>query len=165
MGDVISIIRINDVGYSMKFIDHLFILYNYSVHGREISAKLALSIKCMTKVFLIGYMAVGKTTIGKRLANALEIPFVDLDSEIVQRESRSINDIFEQAGEPYFRKLESEILSEFCQNGQDMILSTGGGAPIYGSNLERMLESGTVVWLDMDLEMIKNRLLLSNKRP
>ncbi|MEM9051111.1 MAG: shikimate kinase [Bacteroidota bacterium] len=119
----------------------------------------------MTKVFLIGYMAVGKTTIGKRLANALEIPFVDLDSEIVQRESRSINEIFEQEGEAYFRKQESEILNECCQNGQDLILSTGGGAPIYGSNLDRMLESGTVVWLDMDLEMIVNRLLQSNKRP
>ncbi|MCH2213745.1 MAG: shikimate kinase [Flavobacteriales bacterium] len=119
----------------------------------------------MTKVFLIGFMAVGKTTIGKRLANSLGISFVDLDSEIVQRESRSINEIFEQEGESYFRKLESEILSEFCQGGQEMILSTGGGAPIHANNLERMLASGTVVWLDMDREMILNRLLQSTKRP
>ena len=99
------------------------------------------------------------------MANALEIPFVDLDSEIVHRESRSINEIFEREGEAYFRKLESDVLNDFCQDGQDMILSTGGGAPVHGSNIDRMLESGTVVWLDMDREMIINRLLQSDKRP
>jgi len=110
-------------------------------------------------------MAVGKSTVGRRLANALAIPFIDLDYEIVQRELCSINDIFEQKGEAYFRKLESEILAEFSEKVENFVLSTGGGAPIHFDNLERMLRAGKVVWLDMDLEMIVDRLLQSNKRP
>jgi shikimate kinase len=119
----------------------------------------------MKKVFLVGYMGVGKTGLGKRLANALSIPSYDLDEEIVKKEGKSIKELFENGGERRFRELESRMLKDFCHQKKSFVLSTGGGTAASQGNMEAMKDAGTVVWLDIPVEMILNRLSKSEDRP
>jgi shikimate kinase len=86
------------------------------------------------KIILIGYMASGKTTIGKILSESLELPFYDLDSIIEQELKTTINEIFEQKGELFFRKKEREILEAFLNNTDSYVLALGGGTPCYYDN-------------------------------
>ena len=119
----------------------------------------------MKKVFLIGYMGVGKTSLGKRLANALDLPFFDLDKEIVLTESRPIKDIFSKMGELHFREVETRILKDFCNRKKSFVLSTGGGAAVSAGNVNAMKDSGIVVWLDMPVDKILSRLAQGEERP
>lgn len=119
----------------------------------------------MKKVFLIGYMGVGKTTLGKRLANALGLPNFDLDKEIVKMESQSVNELFANGGELHFRELESRLLKDFCNRKESFVLSTGGGTAASPGNMDVMKTAGTVVWLDMPVEVILSRLGRSAERP
>ncbi|MBP6127230.1 shikimate kinase [Flavobacterium sp.] len=86
------------------------------------------------KIILIGYMASGKTTIGKILSESLELPFYDLDSIIEQELKTTINEIFEQKGELFFRKKEREVLEVFLNNTNNYVLALGGGTPCYYDN-------------------------------
>jgi len=117
------------------------------------------------KVFLIGYMGVGKTTIGKRLANLLNLPFYDLDVEIEKDQNLDIPTIYEREGEAFFRDREAHVLARLCSLSETFVLSTGGGTPTRRENLEHMQSSGVVVWLDMPLGMILQRLMQSDERP
>ncbi len=108
-------------------------------------------------VFLIGYMASGKTAIGKELATEMNMSFADTDQLLTERLGKSINFIFEEKGEEYFRKQESRILEE-CVSGHGYVISTGGGMPASESNLELMLNSGFVVYLKLPVEELINRL-------
>jgi shikimate kinase len=118
------------------------------------------------KVFLIGYMGVGKSTIGKRLASALGIPFVDLDKEIEKTEGNSIAEIFAEKGEAYFRKKETKALTEMVQSALNAVISTGGGTPCHAENMDVMLNSGVVVWLQLPSHVIAQRLVKSqSERP
>jgi len=119
----------------------------------------------MKKVFLVGYMGVGKTTLGKRIANAMSLPSYDLDEEIVKSESKSIKELFENGGEHHFRELESRVLKDFCDQKKSFVLSTGGGTAASQGNMEAMKEAGTVVWLDIPVDMILSRLSKSEDRP
>lgn len=119
----------------------------------------------MKKVFLVGYMGVGKTTLGKRLGNAIGIPFFDLDEEIVKMESQSINELFAEGGELHFRELESRMLKDFCSRKDAFVLSTGGGTAASAGNMDSMKDAGIVVWLDMPVEVILSRLGQSADRP
>ena len=87
------------------------------------------------KIVLIGYMASGKSTIGKILAKELNLSFIDLDHYISDREQMSIPEIFNQKGEIYFRKIETKCLLEVLEKEQEFILSLGGGTPCYGNNM------------------------------
>ena len=78
------------------------------------------------KIILIGFMGVGKTVIGKKLAKKLNIRWVDIDEEIEKREQKSIENIFEVYGEGYFRILENNLLKELV-NQDNIVISTGGG--------------------------------------
>ena len=80
------------------------------------------------KIFLIGYMGCGKSSLGRRLAKRAGMRFVDMDSEIEQREGASISDIFSFEGEDYFRRKERELIESLAGEGDDMVISTGGGA-------------------------------------
>ena len=93
------------------------------------------------KIVLIGYMASGKSTIGKILAKKLNFPFIDLDDYISEAEHMSIPEIFSQKGEIYFRKIETKYLLEVLAKKGDFILSLGGGTPCYGNNMEIILNS------------------------
>lgn len=116
-------------------------------------------------VFLIGFMGSGKTTWGKKLANALQVPFVDLDHEIVEHIGMSIPEYFALHGEEKFREIEREILH--AQKNKSGIISTGGGTPCYFENMDWLLENGTVLYLKHSPKSLWNRLSQSdiNKRP
>ncbi|WP_353076854.1 shikimate kinase [Flavobacterium sp.] len=86
------------------------------------------------KIILIGYMASGKTTIGKILSESLQLPFYDLDFIIEQELKTTINEIFEQKGELFFRKKEREVLEAFLNNKDNYVLALGGGTPCYYDN-------------------------------
>lgn len=119
------------------------------------------------KIILIGYMGAGKTAIGTHLAAKLQLPFIDLDLEINRSEKREIPLIFEQSGEIYFRKKETEVLIDFLDSGpQAYILSVGGGTPCYGRNLELMKTSpGTsLVYLRSSLQTLTQRLFVERQQ-
>lgn len=86
-------------------------------------------------------MGSGKTTLGRLLSKQLKIKFLDLDDNIEKGESRSIANIFEDKGEIYFRKKESEYLNQILETKDSFILSTGGGTPCYGSNMTDILKA------------------------
>lgn len=90
------------------------------------------------KILLIGMPGCGKTSLGKRAAKSLDFSFVDLDEEIEKSQNKSINDIFTENGEEYFRRLETEKLKEFCSvpQNKDIIISTGGGVVKNNINIE-----------------------------
>lgn len=90
----------------------------------------------MKKIILLGYMGCGKSTIAKLLANKLNLPYLDLDEIIEKRTNSSVNKLFSEKGELYFRKLEHEIFSELMKNPDRFVLSLGGGTPCYANNHE-----------------------------
>lgn len=110
------------------------------------------------KLFLIGYMGCGKSTLGKRLAKRANFEFVDMDSLIEQREGAPVADIFHYAGEEYFRKTERAIIEEFDDAEGDYVISTGGGVPAWGDNMERMNVIGSTVYLRRTAQQIASRL-------
>ena len=109
------------------------------------------------KVFLIGFMGSGKTTIGKKLANYLKYEFIDLDKLIESKAGMSIVNYFEIHGEPLFRELERDTLqkTEFPEN---VIIATGGGAPCFGDNMEWMNNNGLVAYLSLSPKALASRL-------
>ena len=114
------------------------------------------------KIILIGYMGSGKTGLGKLLSEKMNLPFLDLDTEISNSEGRSIPEIFSGSGEIYFRKKEAEILQQTLKSGEDnFILSVGGGTPCYGKNLQLMKDApgAALVYLKTSLPELTQRLL------
>lgn len=109
------------------------------------------------KVFLIGYMGAGKTTLGKALAGKLKVPFIDMDAVLEQREGKSISRLFEELGEDGFRKKERNALqaSVFPEN---FVMATGGGAPCFYDNMDWMNREGLTVYLRAQPEEIARRL-------
>jgi len=95
-------------------------------------------------IVLIGYMASGKSTIGRILANKLDYDFIDLDNYIEKKEGQSIVDIFKTKGEIYFRKKEALHLSKIIAVENNFILSLGGGTPCYGNNMNILLDNTNV---------------------
>jgi shikimate kinase len=93
------------------------------------------------KIILLGYMASGKTTIGKEVSNSLSMNFIDLDAYISQQEKRSISDIFKFKGEIYFRRIENIYLKELLNSKDNFLLSLGGGTPCYSNNMELIQNS------------------------
>lgn len=120
------------------------------------------------KIILSGYMGSGKTAVGNELSKKSGLPFLDLDEEISRREGREIPEIFENSGEIYFRRKESEVLEELLESQEDYVLSLGGGTPCYGKNLQ-LLQNHTevkMVYLKTGLEELTNRLFAErNQRP
>jgi len=109
-------------------------------------------------------MGSGKTATGRVLADLLDDAFVDLDAEIQAREGRSISEIFEGSGEPYFRNLESSVLEHFSkQHGQ--VIATGGGIVLREENVRRMKKTGKVVLLKASAESLWQRVQYSKDRP
>ena len=113
------------------------------------------------KIILLGYMGSGKSTIGKALANELNLSFVDLDHAIEKQIGMSIRDYFEASGELKFRRLENEVLKKILNENNDMILSTGGGTPCYGNNLDlmKMIFNAKVFYLKATIKTLTERLV------
>lgn len=100
----------------------------------------------------------GKSTIGKQLARELHYRFTDTDKLIVRQEGRSINDIFAQSGEDYFRRVESEVLHSI-RPGSSMVIATGGGVPCFFKNMDYIKATGISVFFDVAPEIILQRML------
>ena len=117
------------------------------------------------RIILIGFMGVGKTSVGKKLAKKLNFDFIDTDYEIERLTSKTIPEIFEQYGEIYFRKLESSILEKYVKNG-GVVISTGGGIITTKENYNILKCEEKVIFLDASVETIINHLSNEiNKRP
>ena len=110
------------------------------------------------RIYLIGFMGVGKTHWGKQIGRKLNIPFFDLDEVIEQDAGKSINQIFEQEGEEQFRIKEKEILYLLSESHESMVLSCGGGAPCYFNNIDYMNEKGITIWIDTPSDILLGRL-------
>ncbi len=108
-------------------------------------------------VSIIGFMASGKSTIGKALADRLSYKFVDTDELIEKKEGRSIKNMFETGGEGYFRDAESRMVEEVCAM-EGLVVSTGGGAILRSRNVDVLRKSSTVVWLRANRETILENL-------
>lgn len=115
-------------------------------------------------VFISGFMASGKTTLGRTLAQKLDIPFQDLDAVIEKREGCSINKIFNTEGENYFRQKEREYLQERLRNGSG-VLSLGGGALQDQQLTDHVKNNGILIFVDTPLETIVERVRNSTERP
>ena len=103
----------------------------------------------MKNIVLIGMMGCGKSTIGSLLSETLSRRLVDTDALIVEREGRSINEMFANHGEQYFRDRELEVSRELGQE-QDLIIACGGGLPLQCACTEALKQNGTIVWLRRD---------------
>jgi shikimate kinase len=115
-------------------------------------------------VFLVGPMGSGKTAVGRRLAVALSLPFVDTDAEIEARTGVDIPLIFEKEGEARFRERETEVIDELTRTGP-CVLATGGGAILAPANRERLRERGIVVYLRTSVAMQASRVRSGRNRP
>jgi shikimate kinase len=114
-------------------------------------------------VYLIGMMGVGKTTVGRLLAQELGYGFVDTDDVIVKAAGKSINEIFDQDGEGVFRQLESDVLGQVCAFTK-LTIATGGGIIQRQENWS-YLHHGLIVWLDVPVEILLQRLAEDTTRP
>ncbi len=109
-------------------------------------------------IFLVGYMACGKSTIGRKLKARLQLPLYDTDKEIVAREDMSVAELFDTHGEGHFRKLESAMIKELIDSNVSAIISTGGGAPMWGDNMSMMNAAGVTIYLRRSAENICSRI-------
>ena len=117
-----------------------------------------------SSIFLIGMMGAGKSTVGRHLAKALNYKFFDTDQLIEKQENRTIETIFKESGESYFRNIESDIINYF--NKKKCVYSTGGGLPIYNKNIDKLKDIGQVIYLKTSkVELLNNRIKNNSSRP
>ncbi|MFC1621531.1 shikimate kinase, partial [Candidatus Omnitrophota bacterium] len=110
----------------------------------------------MKNIVLVGFMGTGKTVVAKLLAQKLKREFLELDAIIEEREDMSIKDIFEKKGEPYFRKIEKEVVKEASQK-QDIVISAGGGAIIDEENFKALKPNSIIICLQASPDTIMQR--------
>lgn len=116
------------------------------------------------KVYLVGFMAAGKTTVGRALAHRLGWRVEDIDALIEQRERMTVADIFARQGEPYFRGVEREML-RLLQPMRHVVVATGGGTFVDAENRTFMNLDGATVWLDVPLTELVARIPVDGRRP
>ncbi|MCG6883192.1 MAG: shikimate kinase [Silicimonas sp.] len=123
-----------------------------------------MPFKLRKTVVMVGMMGAGKTAIGQALAKRLHVPFLDSDAEIAKAANRTIAEIFERDGEPFFRDRESEVIARLL-DGAPCILSTGGGAFLREENRRMISEKGASLWLRAELELLWQRVKHKTTRP
>lgn len=114
------------------------------------------------QVLLVGFMGVGKTTIGKILAKELAVPFIDMDREIVNRIGMPIKDYFELKGESAFREVETDLLAEL--RSFEGVISTGGGIATREENIELLKDYPTVIYLHANFSVVNYRINKNKRR-
>lgn len=115
------------------------------------------------RVFLIGFMASGKSTVGKKLANKIGLPFIDLDNYIEEKFNTTIRVLMNDKGQDVFREIERDTLKSVIEENKSAVISTGGGTPCYFDNMERMKSSGETIYIELDIPTLVDRLMHSKK--
>ena len=121
-------------------------------------------INANAPIFLVGFMAAGKTTVGRALADYLAFDFIDLDEYIEKQAGKSVRDIFAEMGEAHFRQLEQQAIIE-SRNWQRTVVALGGGAYIDEDNRALLRDIGKTIWLDCSLEVCLVRIAQDGSRP
>jgi shikimate kinase len=123
-----------------------------------------MSAPATDKIYLVGFMGSGKTTVARALGRRLGWRVIDLDEEIERREGRTVSQVFAEHGESYFRKVEREVLLAFLP-ARHAIVATGGGTFIQPANRADILADGVTVWLDAAFSHIVDRVPSDGRRP
>jgi shikimate kinase len=127
-----------------------------------------LRLKRTPGVYVVGFMAAGKSTVGRHLAHRLGWSFFDIDEEIEAAEKVPITRIFAERGEPEFRRIEAAILRQhvgWIERGRPAVLALGGGAFVEQPNRELLRANGISVWLDCPFEVVQQRVAQASHRP
>jgi len=124
----------------------------------------SLAARIDRPLVLVGMMGVGKSTIVRKLAQMLDLPFADADEEIEEAAQMSVGEIFERFGEDYFRDGERRVIARLLDGGPS-VLATGGGAFVQPATRALILERGIAVWLDSDVATLVDRVSRRDTRP
>ena len=117
------------------------------------------------RIYLIGYMGCGKSTLGKKLAKYAGLQFIDMDHFIEKRNCKTVPQIFAEEGEAEFRKKERKALEELSAFS-DVVIATGGGAPCFFDNIDLMNRTGKTIYMNIDPKILADRLIKSKtERP
>jgi shikimate kinase len=133
-------------------------------HSLSDSAIKGLAARIDRPVVLVGMMGVGKSTVGRKLAQLLDVPFADADDEIEEAAQMTVAEIFERFGEAYFRDGERRVIARLLESGPS-VLATGGGAFVQPDTQALILERGIAVWLDSDVATLVDRVSRRDTRP
>lgn len=118
----------------------------------------------MSSIVLVGFMGAGKTAVGNMLARRLGKSFIDVDLLIEEKSGLTINEVFDRHGEPYFRRIESEMIADISKS-DDLIVAAGGGAVVDDSNLANLQKMGHLIYLSARPEVIHERTKHKHHRP
>ena len=132
--------------------------------GQSIDARRAAAALGGRSVILVGMMGAGKTSVGKRLAAKLGLPFADADAEIEAGAQLTVSEIFERFGEPYFREGERKVIARLL-NGGPLVLATGGGAFMNAATRDNIARHGLSIWLRPSFEVLLARVRKKSNRP
>ena len=114
-------------------------------------------------IFIVGYMGAGKSTGGRRLAQAMNLPFMDTDAAIVEDTGMDIPALFDALGEAGFRAAERRVIERVVRGGKRLVVATGGGTPCHGDNMAFMRQHGKVVYFKVGLDALLARLQARRK--
>src|SRR3990170_5827058 len=135
-----------------------------AIHTTSVTPERLLAALGSRSIVLVGMMGAGKSSIGRRLATRLGIPFVDADAEIEKAAGMSIPDIFATHGEPDFRAGEARVIARLLESGPQ-VLATGGGAFMNPDTRAAIGAKGVSVWLNADFETLMRRIKRRQDRP
>lgn len=119
----------------------------------------------MNHIVVIGFMGSGKTRVGKKIAEDLDLEFLDVDKEIAKNMKMSVSDIMDKFGEPFYRALETRILKDVLEAKERKVLSVSSGLPLQEQNQSYLEQIGTIVYLEASVDTLKERLSGDNNRP
>ncbi|MDO4340373.1 MAG: shikimate kinase [Eubacteriales bacterium] len=119
----------------------------------------------MNHIVIIGFMGSGKTRVGKRLSQDLNLPFIDVDRVIFRKMDMTMKEIFQRFGEPYYRALETMVIKELMKDPEQKVISLGSGLPMQEQNQKYLKNLGTIVYIKGSYETLKKRLEGSSSDP
>ncbi|MCL6251347.1 shikimate kinase [Altererythrobacter sp. KTW20L] len=133
-------------------------------HSRLAALAARIRAEIDRPIVLVGMMGVGKSTIGRKLAQVLALPFADADDAIIEAAQMPIADIFDQFGEDHFRDGERRVIARLLEGGP-CVIATGGGAFVNPETAALIADKGITVWLDSDIDTLVERVGRNTKRP